>query len=254
MDEFTGGVDLGFTRDLTVRLNVVRKLDWGGNKELDLAQPFEAFTDRVHRRRSRPRQHRGHRRRWRRRGVVGAAHVSDVRPGQPFTTNTAARRGRRRATGRSKRPPASATRSAGRSSASYSMRSPRRAQHRRAQSERGEVSGRLTSGTLQATFPPELPQTYQGVRLSGTYELPWQILVASTFTGQQGEYFPRIVQVRNALESARRRRRRRPGRPLRLGEAAGLAAVEDRSGSAGTRSKGCSICSTSPTRASSCGS
>ena len=35
------------TRDLTVRINVVRKLDWGGNKELDLAQPFEAFTDRV---------------------------------------------------------------------------------------------------------------------------------------------------------------------------------------------------------------
>ena len=46
MDEYTGGVDLGLTRDLTVRLNVVRKLDWGGSKELDLAQPFEAFTDR----------------------------------------------------------------------------------------------------------------------------------------------------------------------------------------------------------------
>ena len=45
MDEYTGGVDLGLSRDLTLRLNVVRKLDWGGSKELDLAQPFEAFTD-----------------------------------------------------------------------------------------------------------------------------------------------------------------------------------------------------------------
>ena len=45
VDEFTGGVDLGVNKDLTVRLNVVRKLDWGGSKELDIAQPFEAFTD-----------------------------------------------------------------------------------------------------------------------------------------------------------------------------------------------------------------
>jgi hypothetical protein len=58
-----------------------------------------------------------------------------------------------------------------------------------------------TNGVLNNDFPPELPQTYQGVRFSGTYELPWRVLVASTFTGQQGEYFPRIVQVRNALNS-----------------------------------------------------
>ena len=32
-----------------MRLNVVRKLDWGGSKELDLAQPYEAFTDCVNR-------------------------------------------------------------------------------------------------------------------------------------------------------------------------------------------------------------
>jgi len=46
-----------------------------------------------------------------------------------------------------------------------------------------------------------LPETYQGVRLSGTYELPWQMLVASTFTAQQGEYFNRIIQVRDALNT-----------------------------------------------------
>ncbi len=37
--------------------------------------------------------------------------------------------------------------------------------------------------------------------MSGTYELPWQMLVASTFTAQQGEYFNRIVQVRDALNT-----------------------------------------------------
>ena len=41
-----------------------------------------------------------------------------------------------------------------------------------------------TNGVISTDFPPELVQTYQGVRLSGTYELPWKILVASTFTGR----------------------------------------------------------------------
>ena len=80
---------------------------------------------------------------------------------------------------------------------------------------------------MSADFNPELPQVYQGVRLSGTYELPWNMLVASTFTAQQGEYFPRIVQVPNALEYARRCRGRGTGGPLRLGAADGPASVED---------------------------
>jgi hypothetical protein len=45
MDEYTRGVDLGLSRDTTVRFTVVRKLDWGGRKELDLAMPYEAYTD-----------------------------------------------------------------------------------------------------------------------------------------------------------------------------------------------------------------
>ncbi|MBI4475778.1 MAG: hypothetical protein HY654_01315, partial [Acidobacteria bacterium] len=53
----------------------------------------------------------------------------------------------------------------------------------------------------EARYPDtyELPLIYQGVRLSGTYDLPWNIAVASTFTAQSGEYFPRDVQVRDAL-------------------------------------------------------
>ena len=53
----------------------------------------------------------------------------------------------------------------------------------------------------QARYNFELPQTHQGVRLSGTYDLPWHMLFSSTFTGQSGEYFSRIVQVRNALNT-----------------------------------------------------
>jgi hypothetical protein len=198
MDEFTGGVDFGFTRDLTLRLNVVRKHDWGGNKELDLAMPFEAFTD-V---RTAVDPGRDNLTGTADDGVLEVWSVPRTYPtfGQVnrLFTNTAPGEGEDRYT--AFEATASKHYSNGWSLlASYSIDrrdvrnidplNPNQAKYR-------AVS---TNGNISGNFPPELPQTYQGVRLSGTYELPWQIMVASTFTGQQGEYFPRIVQVRDAL-------------------------------------------------------
>ena len=79
---------------------------------------------------------------------------------------------------------------------SYSIDRRDAQEHRSAQSERGALRHRGNDPGVWA-----LPETYQGVRLSGTYELPWQMLVASTFTAQQGEYFNRVVQVRDALNT-----------------------------------------------------
>jgi hypothetical protein len=200
MDEFTGGVDLGINRDLTVRINVVRKLDWGGNKTLDLAQPFEAFTDRV----TAVDPGRDNVAGTADDGVVEVWSVPRTYPtfGQinTFTTNTADNEGE------DKYWAFEATSSKRFSNgwsllASYSW--DRRDVRNIAPRNPNEAVYRAQSsgGTLSGNFPPELPQTYQGVRLSGTYELPWQIQLASTFTGQQGEYFPRIVQVRNALNT-----------------------------------------------------
>jgi hypothetical protein len=45
LDEFTAGVDIGFNRNTTLRLNVVRKFDNPTYKEIDLAQPFQAYTE-----------------------------------------------------------------------------------------------------------------------------------------------------------------------------------------------------------------
>ncbi len=198
MDEFTGGVDLGFTRDLTLRLNVVRKHDWGGNKELDLAMPFEAYTDF----RTAVDPGRDNQVGTADDGVLEVWSVPRTYPtfGQVnrLQTNTGPGEGEDSYT--AFEATASKHYSNGWSLlASYSIdrrdvrnidaRNPNEAKYRAVSS----------NGTISGNFPPELPQTYQGVRLSGTYELPWQIMVASTFTGQQGEYFPRIVQVRDAL-------------------------------------------------------
>ena len=185
MDEYTGGVDLGVTRDLTLRFNVVRKLDWGGSKELDLAQPFEAYSD--YRTGIDPGRD----------NIIGTADdgivevwsVPRTHPGfgqiQRLTVNTAPGEGEDKywafETTASKRY------SSGWSFlASYSW-------------DRRDVRNNEPLNPNQARYNWELPRTYNGVRLSGTYELPWKVLVASTFTGQQGEYFGREVQVRNAL-------------------------------------------------------
>jgi Carboxypeptidase regulatory-like domain len=44
-DEYTGGIELGLKKNYLVRLNFVRKFDYGGTKALNLNQPFEAYTD-----------------------------------------------------------------------------------------------------------------------------------------------------------------------------------------------------------------
>jgi len=197
MDEYTGGVDLGLNRDLTLRLNVVHKRDWGGSKELDLAQPFEAFTDR------RTGIDPG------RDNIVGTAddgvvEVWSVPRSYPtfgqvirLTTNVAPGEGADRYWAFEST--ASKRYSSGWSMlASYSIdrREVRNIDPRNPNEARYPQS---TDGVLSTIFGPTLPQVYQGARLSGTYELPWKVLVASTFTAQQGEYFPRIVQVPNTL-------------------------------------------------------
>jgi hypothetical protein len=45
LDEFTAGVDVGFSRNATLRVNVVRKYEYNRTKQLDIAQPYEAWMD-----------------------------------------------------------------------------------------------------------------------------------------------------------------------------------------------------------------
>src|SRR4030095_7332007 len=42
--EYTAGVDLGLNRTMTIQFNYVHKRDGNGNKTLNLALPFEAYT------------------------------------------------------------------------------------------------------------------------------------------------------------------------------------------------------------------
>lgn len=187
LDEYTGGVDLGLWKDTSIRINVVRKRDYRGNKVLNLAQPFEAYSDMV------TGVDPG------RDNVAGTADDGVVRvwsvprsyPGfgqiSELTVNAADGEGDDRYTA------FEAT-----FSKSYSDRWSLLASY---SYDKREIKNITPRNPNEAAYNWEFPETFQGMRLSGTYELPWSLLVASTFTAQQGEYFNRIVQVRDALNT-----------------------------------------------------
>jgi len=196
MDEYTGGVDFGLTNTSSLRLNVVRKRDYRGSKELNLAQPYEAFTDLV------TGVDPG------RDNVVGTADDGVVQvwsvprtyPGfgqvKSFFTNAAPGEGDDRYTA------FEATFNKSLSNhwsllGSYSI-DRRDAKNIDPRNPNEALYGVVLTGS-NGTWA--LPETHQGMRLSGTVNLPWQMLMASTFTAQEGAYYDRIVQVRNALNA-----------------------------------------------------
>lgn len=193
LDEYTGGVDLGLWKDTSIRINVVRKRDFRGNKELNLAQPYEAFTDVVNG------VDPG------RDNVVGTADdkiipVYSVPRSYPtfgqvkaLTVNAAPGEGDDRYTAFETT-----------FNKSYSNRWSMLASYSWDRRQIKNIDPRNPNEKLYGVVIGsngvwELPETFQGVRLSGTYEAPWNVLIASTFTAQEGEYYNRIVQVRDAL-------------------------------------------------------
>ncbi len=196
MDEYTVGMDLGVSASSSFRVNLVRKRDFRGNKELNVAQPYEAFTDRAV-------------------GIdpgrdnlVGTADDRQIEvysvprsyPGfgqvKSLFVNAASGEGDDRYTA------LEATFNKALSNrwsflASYNV-DRRDAKNIDPRNPNEALYGVVLTGT---TGTWALPETHQGVRMSGTAGLPGGILLASTFTAQQGAYFDRVVQVRNALNA-----------------------------------------------------
>ncbi|MCC7124813.1 MAG: TonB-dependent receptor [Acidobacteria bacterium] len=197
MDEYTAGFDVGIGSDVTMRFNLVRKYDYRGNKELNLAQPYEAFSDMV----TGVDPGRDNIAGTADDGVIQVWSVPRSYPTfgqiQSLFVNTEGDEGndhytafeatlsKRYSNGWSLLASYTADRRVVRN---INPRNPNEALYG-IQSQPGQAGAWA------------LPEVYQGVRLSGTYELPWKMLLASTFTAQAGEYYNRVVQVRDALNT-----------------------------------------------------
>ena len=46
VDEYTAGLDIGLSRAMTMQFNYVRKIDGNGNKRINQALPYDAYTGR----------------------------------------------------------------------------------------------------------------------------------------------------------------------------------------------------------------
>jgi hypothetical protein len=206
VDEWTAGVDLGLSRVLTVQFNYVKKIDGNQWQRRNLALPFEAWTETV------TRVDPG------RDNVTGTADdqplvvhsVPRTYPGFGQTqdwivqTSKAGSRSTYDAFGVTLNKQHSARWSflasfdaSRRDLADIDPRNPNEALYGPADNDE-LVLGDATDDQ----YMRRLPEWHYAVRFSGTYQFPWGIMFASSFTGQSGEYFGRDVLVRDALNQA----------------------------------------------------
>jgi len=193
VDEYTAGLDLGLSRVLTVQFNYVRKLDGNSNKNINLAYPYEAFT----------------------------ATRSGIDPGRDNVTGTADDRTlivysvpstyptfgqliQRTVQGEAtNRYHAFGTTLNKQLSNNYSFLVSFDADYR-------DLSNHAPRNPNEALYGPQNGGTgttsYQflesswnySMRVSGSYQLPWGLMFASSFLSQSGEPYFREVQIRDA--------------------------------------------------------
>jgi hypothetical protein len=205
VDEYTAGLDIGLSRLLTIQFNYVRKFDGQGNKRLNLALPFEAYTavstavdpgrdnatgtadDRPLTIYAVPRTYSGFgqiverivqagddeaRNRYTAYGVTLSRQLSD---GWSFLTAF---------------------------NADYrDLRQIRPRDPNEALYGPGDATG-ITPGTTTGNpYRTTVPEWNFSFRMSGTYQLPWGLQYAASLVAQSGDWYGRDVQVRNALNA-----------------------------------------------------
>lgn len=186
-NEYTAGVEVGLDRNSLVRLNVVRKMDYGGSKTLDQAQPFNSYTD-V---RNGIDPGRDNKVGTADDGVVYVWSVPRTYPtfGQinQFTTNRRKEEGSSVYTG-------------------YELTYNRRYANKWSflagytiSFKKAGVPDALTPNALVYTFV--VPSWDQAFKMNGTYDLPWGFRYSATYNAQSGDWYGRTVQIRNALNT-----------------------------------------------------
>ena len=182
-DEYTFGTEFG-ARTYVVRFNYVRKADSNGTVVLDLAKPFELWTERRSAVDPGPDN------------IVGSAddglmHAWSLPTGHPAlaTINELTTRSDARTTYNAFEGTLSRHYSNGWSFLASLTADVARPENATPQNPN------------QAFYNWEDERWNYGLKINGSYTLPWGLGFASTYNAQSGEYFSRTAQMRNALNS-----------------------------------------------------
>lgn len=190
-DEVTMGIELGLSRNYLIRFNAVRKMDYGGSKTLDLAQPFSAYTD-V---RSGIDPGRDNKVGAADDGIVYVWSVPRTYPtfGQlnQLTTNRDKNEGSSLYTGYE-------TTFNKQFAGKWSFLAGYTVSYRKI----GVLAPLNPNLVLYPrTTNTPAPSWDQAFKVNGTYDLPFGFRYAATFNAQSGDWYGRTVQIRNALNT-----------------------------------------------------
>ena len=195
VDEYTAGLDLGLSRTMTIQFNYVRKSDGNGNKSINLALPYEAYTVATN-------------------GVdPGADNVAGTADDRTLTVYSVPRTyptfGQNlerivQAEGNNRYHAIGVTfNKQYANNWSFLVSFDTDYRDLRDNAPRNPNEALYGPGTTTGTnygvqnFQFAKPSWNYAVRLSGTYQLPWAITYASSYTAQSGDYFFREVQIRD---------------------------------------------------------
>jgi hypothetical protein len=187
VDEFTAGVDIGISRTVTAAFNYVRKHDFGNSITLDLAQPFEAYTDVRSAVDPGPDNVSGTAddgrvfvwsvpRTYPTFGQVNSLTVQDDGPAQRSKYNAYGITLNKQ------------------NSNGWSALASINVDYR-------DVRLDTPRNPNEELYNREIPEWNYSFRLSGTYNLPWGFMYGSSFLMQSGDWLDRTVQLRNALNT-----------------------------------------------------
>jgi hypothetical protein len=201
VDEYTAGLDLGLSRVMTLQFNYVRKIDGNGNKTLNLALPYEAYTVATT-------------------GVdIGPDNRANTADDQTLTIYSVPRTwptfGQSiervvQAEGNNRYHAFGLTLNkqlANRYSFLVAFdtdyrdlrnNAPRNPNEALYGPQNGNISG---SNTGTGNYQLNRASWNYAFRMSGIYQMPWGITYSSSFTAQSGDYFFREVQIRDGLNT-----------------------------------------------------
>jgi hypothetical protein len=199
VDEYTAGLDLGLSRAMTLQFNYVKKFDGQGNKRLNVALPFDAYTQ------TSTAVDPG------RDNLTGTADDSSlviysVPRSYPTFGQTVERIVQMSGAESRNSYDAFGVTFNKQYAGNWSLLAAFDASHAtlreiepRDPNEQLYGPGTFTSAAAGNGGYRHRPAEWSyAVRFSGTYQLPWGILYAASFTAQSGEWYGREVQVRDA--------------------------------------------------------
>jgi hypothetical protein len=187
LDEYTAGIEWGISRDYLLGFTAVRKFDKGGNKTLDLAQPYDAYTD------IRCGVDRG------RDNTAGTADDGQVCVWSvPRTYPTFGQIN----TLRTQYADGEGTKNYTAFELTFQkQRSNKWSALAGYTADFSHISNAQPLNPNQAAYNWQIPEWYQSVKLNGTYDLPYGLKFASVYNVQQGAWYSRTERIKNALNS-----------------------------------------------------